>query len=89
MIDRLVENGRYCGMEMNVVKTTLMRILWEPFPVQIMTGEKELVNVEYFRFLSGTITDDARCTHEIKSKCSMTKVTFNKEKPRFTSKLDH
>jgi hypothetical protein len=33
------------------------------------------------------LTNDARCTHEIKSRTAMTKAAFNK-KALFTSKLD-
>jgi hypothetical protein len=32
MLDRLIETGRSCGMEMNVEKTKLMRTSREPFP---------------------------------------------------------
>jgi hypothetical protein len=34
------------------------------------------------------ITNDARCTREIKSRIAMAKATFNKKKNHFTSKLD-
>ena len=33
MIDKLIENGRCYGMEMNVEKTKVMRISRQPFPV--------------------------------------------------------
>jgi len=36
MIDKLIEIGRCYGMEMNVEKTKVMRILRQPFPVKIM-----------------------------------------------------
>jgi hypothetical protein len=34
------------------------------------------------------ITNDARCTREIKSRIAMAKVAFDKNKATFTSKLD-
>jgi hypothetical protein len=34
------------------------------------------------------ITNDARFTHEIKSRITMAKAAFNKKKTLFTSKLD-
>jgi hypothetical protein len=34
------------------------------------------------------VTDDARCTREIKSRIAMVKSAFNKKKTLFTSKLD-
>jgi hypothetical protein len=36
----------------------------------------------------GSITNDARCTHEIKSRIAMAKAAFNKTKTLFISKLD-
>ena len=35
MIDKLIETGRYYGMEMNVEKTKVMRISRQPSPVTI------------------------------------------------------
>jgi hypothetical protein len=43
--------------------------------------------VEYFNYLGSVITNDARCTREIKSRIAMAKAAFNK-KTLFTSKLD-
>jgi hypothetical protein len=45
-------------------------------------------NVEYFNCLGSMITNDARCTREIKSWIPMTKAAFNKKQAPFTSKLD-
>jgi hypothetical protein len=47
-----------------VENTKVMRISREPSPVQIMTDQKQLVNVEFF-YLGSLRTSDARCTHEI------------------------
>jgi hypothetical protein len=35
-IDRLVETGRFCGLEVNAEKTKVMRISRQPSPIQIM-----------------------------------------------------
>jgi hypothetical protein len=40
MIDKLIEIGRCYGMEMNVEKTKVMRILRQPSPVKIMIDRK-------------------------------------------------
>jgi len=45
-------------------------------------------NVEYFKYLGSTRTNDARCTREISSRIAMTEAAFNKEKILFTSKVD-
>jgi hypothetical protein len=44
--------------------------------------------VDYFTYLGSIITNDARCTREIKSIIVMAKAAFNKKKNLFTSKLD-
>jgi hypothetical protein len=49
---------------------------------------KQVKNVEYFRYLSSMITNDARCTREIKSRIVGAKAELKKQKTLFTSKLD-
>jgi len=51
MIDKLIEIGRCYGMEMKVEKTKVMRISRQPFPVKIMIDQKQLENVESFKYL--------------------------------------
>ena len=48
--------------------------------------QKQLENVEYFSYVGSAITNDARCTREIKSRIAIRKATFNK-KTLFTSKF--
>jgi hypothetical protein len=88
MFDRLSEIGRCYGIEINVEKTKVMRISRQPSPMKIMIEQKQLENMEYFNYLGSWITNDARCTREIKSRIAMTKAAFNKKKNLFTSKLD-
>ena len=45
-----------------------MRISRQPSPVTIMTDQKQLENVEYFKYLGSILTNDGRCTCEIKSR---------------------
>jgi hypothetical protein len=40
------------------------------------------------RYLCSMLTDDGKCTCEIKSRIAMAKAAFNKKKTLFTSKLD-
>jgi len=53
-----------------------------------MIDQKQLENVEYFKYLGSVLTNDGRCTCEIKSRIAMAKAAFNKKKTLFTSKLD-
>ena len=48
MIDKLIETGRYYGMEMNVEKTKVMRISRQPSPVTITIDQKKLKNEKCF-----------------------------------------
>jgi len=50
MIDKLIEIRRCYGMEMNVEKTKVMRISRQTFPVKIMIDQKQLENVESFKY---------------------------------------
>jgi hypothetical protein len=61
MIDRLIETGRFYGMEINMGKRKVMRISRQPSPVQIMIDQRQAENVEYFNYLD-TMINDARCT---------------------------
>jgi len=90
MIDKLIEIGSCYGMEMNVEKTKVMRISRQPSPVTIMIDQKQLENVEYFKYtyLGSMLTNDGSCTREIKSRTAMAKAAFSEKKTLFTSKLD-
>ena len=52
-----------------------------------MIHQKHLENVESFKYLGSMLTNDGRCTCEIKFRIAMTKETFNK-KTLFTSILE-
>ena len=69
-------------------KTKIMIISRQPSPVTITIGQKQLENVECFKYLGSMLTDDGRCTCEIKSRIAMVKAAFNNKKNLFTSKLD-
>jgi hypothetical protein len=52
-----------------------------------MIDQKQRENVECFNYLGSVLTNDGRCTCEIKPRIAMAKAAFNK-KTLFTSKLD-
>ena len=63
MIDKLTEIGRCYGMEMNVEKIKVKRISRQPSPVPIMIDQKQLENVECFKYfgrLYSQIMEDVR-----------------------------
>ena len=50
IIDKLIEIGRCFGMEMNVEKTKVTRISRQLSSVTIMIKQKQLENVECFKY---------------------------------------
>ena len=44
-----------------------------------MIDQKQLENVECFKYLGSILTNDGRCTCEIKSRIAMTKSCFQQE----------
>ena len=66
----------------------VMKISRQLSTVTIMIDQKHLENVECFKYFSSMLTNDERCTCEIKSRIAMAKATFNKKKTLFTSTLD-
>jgi hypothetical protein len=51
-------------MEINVAKTKTMRISRQPSPIQMKRDQKQLKNVEYFKYLGSMITNDVRHIHK-------------------------
>jgi hypothetical protein len=75
-------NGNEC------VRNKTMRISRQPFPVKIMIDQKQLGNVESFKYLGSILTNDGRCICEIKCRIAMAKVAFKKKRALFVSTLD-
>jgi len=73
-------------MGVNVDKTKVMRISRQPFLLKIITDRKQ--NVESFKYLGSILTNDGRCTCELKYRIPMAKAAFNKKRALFTSTLD-
>ena len=53
-----------------------------------MIDQKQLENVESFKYLCSILTNDGRCTCEIKCRIAMDKAALNKKRAIFTSTLD-
>ena len=53
-----------------------------------MIDQKQLGNVESLKYLGSILTNDGRCTCEIKCGIVMAKAAFNKKRVLFTSTLD-
>jgi hypothetical protein len=53
-----------------------------------MIDQKQLENVESFKYLGNMLTNDGRRTCEIKSRIAMAKAAINKERALLISTLD-
>ena len=53
-----------------------------------MIAQKQLENVESFKYLGSILTNDGRCICEIKCRIAMAKAAFNKKRTLFTDTLD-
>jgi len=53
-----------------------------------MIDQKQVENVESFKYLGSILTKDGRCTCEIKCRTAMAKAAFNKKRALFTGTLD-
>ena len=71
MIDRLIEIGRWYGMEVNVEKTKISR---QPTSVWSTVDQKQVENVEFLNFWGSMITRD-----EMKSRISHGKSSIQQE----------
>ena len=56
--------------------------------VTIMIDKKQLENVECFKYLGSILTNNGKCTCEIKYRIDMAKAALNKKRALFTSTLD-
>jgi len=84
MIVKLIEIGRWYGMDMNVGKKSN-----ENFKTTKPSNNYDRPKTgECFKYLGSVLTNDGRCSREIKSRIGMAKTAFNKKKNLFTSTLD-
>jgi hypothetical protein len=67
-------------------KTEAIGMSAEPSLVENMTDQTHKENVKYFKNLGSMITNDARCTRDIKTRVTMAKAAFSKDRTFFTSK---
>jgi hypothetical protein len=65
-------NGNECG------KNKLMRISRQLLPVKIIIDQKQLENVDSFKYVGSILTKDGRCTCEIKCRIAMAKAALSR-----------
>jgi hypothetical protein len=70
------------------MKTKVMGVPRQSFPVKLMIDQKHLENVECFKYLGSILTNDGSYTYEFKSRIAVAKAAFNNKWALFTSKMD-
>jgi hypothetical protein len=88
MIAKLIEIGSCYGMETNVEQTKVMRISRQQFPVKLTIDQKQQENVEFFKYLVSTLTNDGRCTVKLNPELLWQKLHLTRRGLFFTSKMD-
>ena len=88
MVNRLVDTGRKYGMEINIDKSKVMRVSRSNELLQIKVNNRELKEVDHFKYLGSVLTRDGYCTREIKMRIAIAKEAFNRKMSLLTSKLN-
>jgi hypothetical protein len=73
-------------MESNLEKTKVMKMSRKRFPKKLTIDQKQLENVDSFKYLGSMLTNYHRCTCDIKSRIARTKATFNKKRALLLAK---
>ena len=73
MVNRLVDTGRKYGMEINIDKSQVMRVSRSNESLQIKVNNRELKEVDHFKYLGSVRTRDGYCTREIKMRITIAK----------------
>ena len=72
---------------MNAEKAKVLGISIHPSLIQIMIDKKQPENVEYLNCFGSMLTNDARCTREVKCGIAKAKAAFIKKKNLFNQKI--
>jgi hypothetical protein len=78
----MVWNGNECG-KIEIIENFKTTIRNKNYDIL-----KKLENVESFKYLGSILTNDGRCTCEIKCSIAIAKIAFNKKRALFTCTLD-
>ena len=88
MLNRLVDTERKYGMEINIDKSLVMRVSRSNELMQIKVNNRELKEIDHFKYLGGVLTRGDYCTKEIKMRITISKEAFNRKKSLLRSKIN-
>ena len=75
-------------MEINIGKSQVMRVSRSNESLQVKVNNRELKEVDHFKFIGSVLTRDGYCTREIKMRISIAREAFNRKMSLLTSKLN-
>ena len=86
-MNRLVLTGRKYGIEFHIEKSLLMRVSRSNESLQIKVN-RELKEIDHFKYLGSVLTRDGYCTREIKMRIAIAKEAFNRKMLLITRNLN-
>src|SRR6476661_3506194 len=76
------------GMKINIKKTKVMKVSKKVGDeISILINGKKIDQVQSFKYLGSTMTEDGKCETEIKIKIALAKETFSKRKEVLTTRF--
>jgi hypothetical protein len=88
MLNRLVDTGRKYGMEINIDQSEVVRVSRNIELLHNKLNNRELKEVDYFKYLGSVLTRDGYCAKQIKMRIVIAKEAFNRKISLLTSKLN-
>ena len=88
MVNRLVDTGSKYGMKINIEKLQVMRVSSCNESLQSKVNNRELKEVDHFKYIGSVLTRDGYCTREIKMRIAIAKEAFNRKMSLLTCKLN-
>jgi Reverse transcriptase (RNA-dependent DNA polymerase). len=79
MANTLVDTGRKYGMEINIDKSLVMKVSRRNELLQIKLSNRELKEVDHFKYLGSVLTRHGYCIRENKRRIPMVKEAFNRK----------
>ena len=88
LVQQLVQSSEERGLKMNLSKTKVMVISKgeDVASANITVNGEVLEQVSRYKYLGSVVTQDGRCTDEIKARIAIAKTAFNKVKPLVTNR---
>ena len=85
IMDRLNRAAGEYGMKINIKKTKVMRVSKNVGGnVRITIEGKQIEQVQSYKYLGSTLTEDGRCENEVKIRIALAKEAFSKRKELLT-----